>query len=81
MAANITIRSVELRPNPVLAGEAFTISVEIGDRLSVLADADGGLLADADGALMWLPEGAAVLADHDGGFLVDADGTMMESEE
>ena len=30
MAANITIRSVELRPNPVLAGEAFTISVEIG---------------------------------------------------
>ena len=33
MAANIFIRSVELRPDPAVAGEAFTISVEIGDRI------------------------------------------------
>lgn len=46
MAANIFIRSVELRPNPAVAGEAFTISVEIGDRVSALADHDGVFLVD-----------------------------------
>ena len=71
--ANIFIKKCDIKPNPVTVGEAFQISVEIGDRLSVLADADGGLL--------WAPEGAMVLADHDGAFLVDDDGKMIESEE
>lgn len=81
MAANITIRSVELRPNPVLAGEAVTISVEIGDRVSALADHDGSLITDTDGMGLWIPEGALVLADHDGAFLVDEGKNMIESEE
>lgn len=81
MAANIFIRSVELRPNPAVAGEAFTISVEIGDRVSALADHDGSLITDTDGMGLWIPEGALVLADHDGAFLVDEGKNMIESEE
>lgn len=79
--ANIFIKKCDIKPNPVTVGEAFQISVEIGDRLSVLADADGSLIADVDGGLLWAPEGAMVLADHDGAFLVDDDGKMIESEE
>lgn len=46
MAADIFIKSAGLSPNPVIAGEAVTISVEIGDRVSALADHDGAFLVD-----------------------------------
>lgn len=81
MAADIFIKSVGLRPNPAIAGEAVTISVEIGDRVSALADHDGSLITDTDGMGLWIPEGALVLADHDGVFLVDEGKNMIESEE
>lgn len=81
MAADILIKSVGLRPNPAIAGEAVTISVEIGDRVSALADHDGSLITDTDGMGLWIPEGALVLADHDGAFLVDEGKNMIESEE
>ena len=81
MAANIFIRSVELRPNPAVAGEAFTISVEIGDRVSALADHDGSLITDTDGMELWIPEGALVLADWDKLPVADADGSIIETEE
>ena len=81
MAADIFIKSVGLRPTPAIAGEAVTISVEIGDRVSALADHDGSLITDTDGMGLWIPEGALVLADHDGAFLVDEGKNMIESEE
>lgn len=81
MAANIFIRSVELRPNPAVAGEAFTISVEIGDRVSALVDHDGSLITDTDGMGLWIPEGALVLADSDKLPVADADGSIIETEE
>ena len=81
MAADIFIKSVGLRPNPAITGEAVTISVEIGDRVSALADHDGSLITDTDGMGLWIPEGALVLADHDGAFLVDEGKNMIESEE
>lgn len=81
MAANIFIRSVELRPNPAVAGEAFTISVEIGDRVSALADHDGSLITGTDGMGLWIPEGALVLADWDKLPVADADGSIIETEE
>lgn len=46
MAADIFIKSAGLSPNPVIAGAAVTISVEIGDRVSALADHDGAFLVD-----------------------------------
>jgi len=52
MEANIFIKSVELKPNPVYAGSFFTISAEIRNRPCVIADTDGSILADADGALI-----------------------------
>ena len=81
MAANIFIRSVELRPDPAGAGEAFTISGEIGDRGSALADHDGSLITDTDGMGLWIPEGALVLADWDKLPVADADGSIIETEE
>lgn len=81
MAANIFIRSVELRPDPAVAGEAFTISVEIGDRVSALVDHDGSLITDTDGMGLWIPEGALVLADSDKLPVADADGSIIETEE
>lgn len=81
MAANIFIKSVELRPNPVITGEAFTVAVGIGDRVSALADNDGSLLTDDSGAGLWVPEGKLVLADTDGALLTDTDGTAIETEE
>lgn len=81
MAANIFIRSVELRPDPAVAGEAFTISVEIGDRVSALVDHDGSLITDTDGMGLWIPEGALVLADWDKLPVADADGSIIETEE
>lgn len=81
MAANIFIRSVELRPDPAVAGEAFTISVEIGDRVSALVDHDGSLITDTDGMGLWIPEGALVLADSDKLPVADEDGSIIETEE
>ena len=81
MAADIFIKSAGLSPNPVIAGAAVTISVEIGDRVRDLADHDGSLITDTDGMGLWIPEGAQVLADHDGVFLVDEGKNMIESEE
>ena len=56
MAADIFIKSAGLSPNPVIAGAAVTISVEIGDRVSALADHDGSLITDTDGMGLWIPE-------------------------
>lgn len=52
MIANIFIKSVEIRPNPVYTGTAFTVSVEIGDCLTALADEDGAFLVDGDEAII-----------------------------
>lgn len=81
MTANIFIKSVELRPNPVKTGEAFTVAVGIGNRVSALADNDGSLIVDAYGASLWVPEGNLVLTDADGALLTDADGITIETEE
>ena len=64
-----------------MRGRPVAISVEIGDRVSALADHDGSLITDTDGMGLWIPEGALVLADHDGVFLVDEGKNMIESEE
>lgn len=81
MTANIFIKSVELRPNPVKTGEAFTVAVGIGNRVSALADNDGSLIVGADGIALWTPEGNLILADADGASLTDADGIIIETEE
>lgn len=81
MAANIFIKSVGLRPNPVKTGEAFTIAVGIGERVSAIADNDGSLLTDNDGEGIWVPEGQLVITDADGTLLTDIDGTAIETEE
>ena len=80
MAADIYIASASLTPNPVNAGQQFLISVEIGDRYTVLADDDGSLIADNDGALIQVPEGTLVLADADNTPIADSDGVIIETD-
>lgn len=80
MAADIFIAGASLTPNPVNAGQQFLISVEIGNRYTVLADDDGSLIADGDGALIQVPEGTLVLADADNTPIADEGGEIIETD-
>lgn len=80
MAADIYVKSVLMQPNPVNTGQQYLISVEIGNRYTVLADGDGSLIADGNGALIQVPEGALILADTDNIPIADADGALMETD-